>query len=226
MPNLDITKTNAAIDRLLEETQNPRHRFLLQAHHRHRFLEIAGRYDEIFAPEMMVETPVYHFQAGGINAKLDGQDVVKSLYRTWAETNQSIFYVENEQVAVADNFIASVVTAHQQVWGRTIWLNKALSVLPSFISERVLKKMLAARRWHADENAMYLYTTTVEMIWPHDDRGRLVGEDVWEPDPDRARLTNLDPKDVLTTKRAAEILTPLIKPLPSFDEAVLGRRVA
>jgi hypothetical protein len=226
MPNLDITKTNAAIDRLLEETQNPRHRFLLQTHHRHRFLEIAGRYDEIFAPEMMVETPVYHFQAGGIDAKLEGQDAVKSLYRTWAETNQSIFYVENEQVAVADNFIASAVTAHQQVWGRAIWMNKALSVLPRFISERVLKKMLTGKGWRAEENAMYLYTTTVEMIWPYDDRGRLIGEDVWEPDPDKAQLTKLNAKDVLTTKRAAEILNPLIQPLPSFDEAVLGRRVA
>ncbi len=162
MPNLDITKTNVAIDRLLEETQNPRHRFLLQAYYRHRFLEIAGRYDEIFAPDMMAKIPTYHFQANGIDAKLEGQDAVKSLYRTWAETNQSIFYVENEQVAVADNFIASVVTAHQQVWGRAIWMNKALSVLPSFISERVLKKMLTGRGWRADENAMYLYTTTVE----------------------------------------------------------------
>jgi len=28
---------------------------------------------------------------------------------------------------------------------------------------------------------MYLYKTVVEMIWPYDDQGRLVGEDVWEP---------------------------------------------
>jgi hypothetical protein len=29
-----------------------------------------------------------------------------------------------------------------------------------------------------------LYTNFLEMIWPYDDRGRLIGEDVWEPDPD------------------------------------------
>jgi hypothetical protein len=36
----------------------------------------------------------------------------------WADTNQSIFFAENEQVAVADNFVASTVTVHQQVWGK------------------------------------------------------------------------------------------------------------
>ena len=41
----DVRRTNDAIDRLLEVTTNPRHRFLLQAFYRHRFLEIAGRYD-------------------------------------------------------------------------------------------------------------------------------------------------------------------------------------
>jgi hypothetical protein len=33
---------------------------MLQAYYRHRFLEIAGRYDEIFVPEMTVEKSVYH----------------------------------------------------------------------------------------------------------------------------------------------------------------------
>ena len=42
----DITKTNRAIDALLTTTTKPRHRYLLQAYYRHRFLEIAGRYEE------------------------------------------------------------------------------------------------------------------------------------------------------------------------------------
>src|SRR3712207_7543329 len=87
---LDITKTNLAIERLLEVTENPRHRFLLQNFYRHRYLEISGRYEEIFVPEMTVEHPVYHFHAQGISTTLEGQEKVKSLYRTWAETNQCI----------------------------------------------------------------------------------------------------------------------------------------
>jgi hypothetical protein len=218
---LDITTMNVAIDKLLEVTENPRHRFLLQAFSRHRYLEVAGRYEEIFAPDMMSDNPAYHMYAG-TNANLEGQEQVKSLYRMWSETNQTIFYVENEEVAVADHFIATVTPVQQQVWGKAMTANKVLSHLPHAVSERVLLKLLNAKGLKADENAMYLYKTVVEMIWPYDDRGRLIGEDVWEPDPDKAELIKLDAADVLTTQQAGILLAPLIKPLPSFDEVVLG----
>ncbi len=54
-------------------------------------------------------------------------------------------------------------------------------------------------------------------------RGRLVREDVLEPDPSAAQITKLDPQDVLTTAQAAAKLAPFIKPLPNFDEYVLGK---
>jgi hypothetical protein len=73
---------------------------------------------------------------------------------------------------------------------------------------------------------MYLYTTFIEMIWPYDDRGRLIGEDVWEPDPDKADIVKLEPGDVLATAQARKLLDPLIKPLPPFEETVLSRRGA
>jgi hypothetical protein len=60
------------------------------------------------------------------------------------------------------------------------------------------------------------------MIWSYDDGGRLLGEDVWEPDPDQAEITKLDPADVLTTQEAARLLAPFIKPLPRFNETVTG----
>ena len=126
MARYDITKLNVAIDKLLAVTQNPRHRLLLQAYSRYRYLEVAGRYEEIFAPEMMSEHPVYHVHADQTNAKLEGQDAVKSLYRMWAQTNQSIFYTENEQVAVADNYIASVTIAHQQVAGGRVGIARGM----------------------------------------------------------------------------------------------------
>jgi hypothetical protein len=226
MPKYDVTKLNVGIDKLLAVTTNPRHRFLLQAYSRHRYLEVAGRYEEIFAPEMMAQNPCYHFEAEGMHARLEGQEAVKSLYRMWAETNQSIFYVENEQVAVADNFIASSADYHQQLWGTALTFNKVTSYLPGFISDRLLKRLLAKTNIKADENAMYLYSSHIHMVWPYDDRGRLVGEDVWEPDPDKATIVKIDPADVLTTSESAKALAPLIKPLPSFDEMVLGKKGA
>jgi hypothetical protein len=225
MAKYDVTKTNLAIDKLLQVTDNPRHRFLLQAFYRHRFLEIAGRYEEIFAPEMMSEKPAYHMHFGETNVGIEGQDRIKGLYHMWAETNQCIFYAEQEEVAVADHFVATVTSGLQQVSGKSLKQGKVLAHLPHAIGDRILKKALALDKgFKADDNDMFLYKFSgVEMVWPYDDRCRLVGEDVWEPEPEKGELIKLDPADVLTTAEAAKLLNPLIKPLPSFDEAVLGR---
>jgi len=203
MSKLDIRDLNVGIDRLMEVTTNPRHWFMLEAFYRHRFLELAGRYEEIFTPDMMVESPVYRFSYGGPPAKLVGRDAVMNQYATWARTNETIFYNENEQIAVADNFIASVA--------------------PVALQQLHAKGLIANGIDVDDENAYYLYKSyDIQMIWPYDDQCRLIGEDVCEPDPERAELIKLDPEDVLTTEQAAELLAPLIKPLPTFDEKVHG----
>jgi hypothetical protein len=87
-----------------------------------------------------------------------------------------------------------------------------------------VEKALEAKGHKADDNDIYLYKTVgQQMIWPYDDRGRLIGEDVYEPEPSKAELFKLDPADVLTTEESAKLLAPFIKPLPSFDEYVLGK---
>ena len=70
---------------------------------------------------------------------------------------------------------------------------------------------------------MCLYKNVYCMIRSYHDRGRLLGEDIWEPEPERAEITKLARADVLTTQEAARLLAPLIKPLPSFEELVLRR---
>lgn len=220
MAKHDVTKTNVAIEKLLEVTDNPRHRFLLMAFHRHRFLEISGRYEEIFAPDMMTDNPAYHFHYE-TDATLRGQDQVKSLYRMWAQTHQCIFYAESEEVAVADHFIATITSAYQQVSGKSLKQSKVISHLPNALAGRILKKALAAGDFKANDDDMYLYKMTAEMVWPYDDRCRLIGEDVWQPE--EGELTKLAASEVLTTEEAARLLKPLIKPLPSFDEVVLGK---
>jgi hypothetical protein len=74
MNHFDITQTNAAVERLIETTKNPRHLYLLHAYNRHRNLEMAGLFEEIFTPEMTVENPVYHFNVLGATFTLDGAE--------------------------------------------------------------------------------------------------------------------------------------------------------
>jgi hypothetical protein len=198
--DLDITKTNVAVTELIERTENPRHRYLLEAYDRHRNLEHAGRFEEIFTPEMTVERPVYRFNMiGQPPIVLEGREQVEPVYSLWAETNQSIFYNESETVAVGDWMVVSTMVGYQQTLGAA----------------------LAAGGVDADEDAMYLVRGRVAMLWPYDERARLVGENVWEYDAGEHDLIKLDPDDVLSTERAAELLAPLITPLPPFDDSLL-----
>ena len=198
---LDITRTNAAVQELIEVTENPRHRYLLQAYDRHRNLEHAGRFEEIFDPEMTVEHPVYRFNMKGQPPMtLDGREQVEPLYRYWAETNQSVFYNEQESVAVGDFLVVSTMVGYQQVLG---------------------SDLAVAGNPDVDPEAMYLLRGRVAMVWPYDERGRLIGENVWEYDDSEHELIRLNPDEVLTTERSRELLDPQIKPLPAFDDSML-----
>ena len=199
MRRFDITEANAAVERLIETTENPRHLFLLHAYNRHRYLEMAGRYKEIFEPEMTVEHPVYHFNVSGMNVTLDGREEVEAVYGEWTRTGQCIFYSGgDERLAVGDNMICSTGTLLQQTPG----------------------EVLAATRADVDPDATYLVGGVEHMIWPYDDRGRLIGEDVWEPDESKHEVIKLDPAEVLTPQESGRLLEPFIKPLPAFDSLV------
>lgn len=205
MAKLDITRTNDAVTRLLEVTENPRHRFMLLTYYRHRYLEMAGRYEEIFAADMMAENPVYHFHALGLTTRLEGQDQVKAVYTQWANTGECVFYTDDEQLAIGDTMICSIFTVYQPKPGA----------------------VLRAAGYEVDDpDATYLYKAVEEMLWPFDERGRVAGEDVWELDADRVEITKMDPADIITVEEARRLLDPYIEPLPSFDEIVLGREPA
>lgn len=200
--HLDITRQNVAVEKVLAHTDNPRHRYLLQAYLRHRYLESAGRWEEILDPELTVEHPYYRFDvAGSPPFALDGRDQVAALYRHWTDTDQCIFYVEGESVAVGDHLVV----------GRGIGYHQTLG------SE------LAAAGADVDPGAMYLSKSQICMVWSYDDRCRLISEDVWEFDTAEKAMLQLDPADVLTARRARQLLDPYIKPLPPFDDSLLPR---
>ncbi|ULE31813.1 hypothetical protein [Mycobacterium sp. IDR2000157661] len=195
MKRFDITQTNRAVERLIETTDNPRHRYLLHAYNRHRYLEMAGRYQEIFAPDMTVEDPVYHFTMLGKTLTLEGAEAVKAVYHEWSASAQCIFYAEDEKLAVSDHMIVSTALIYQQTPGH----------------------VLAAEGVAVDPDDYYLVKTAEHMIWPYDDRGRLIGEDVWEYDDTVREIIPLHPADVLNAEQSAKLLDPLIKPLPSHN---------
>jgi hypothetical protein len=91
---------------------------------------------------------------------LDGAEAVQAVYSEWTRTDQCVFYTDDEKLAVSDHMIVSTSTMYQQTLG----------------------SVLAAEGAPVDPDAMYLVKIAEHMIWPYDDTGRLVGEDVWEYD--------------------------------------------
>jgi hypothetical protein len=86
--------------------------------------------------------------------------------------------------------------------------------------QQTLGSALAAAGIDADPDAMYLLRGRVAMVWPYDERCRLIGENVWEYEEADHALIKLAPDEVLTTKRAAALLEPHLAPLPPFDDTL------
>jgi hypothetical protein len=124
-----------------------------------------------------------------------GAEAVKAVYREWTGTAQCVFYVGDEKLAVSGTMIVSTSTMYQQTPGR----------------------VLAADGAAVDPDATYLIKSAEHMIWPYDDQGRLIGEDVWEYDESLREIIPLDASEVLTVEQSGRLLAPLIKPLPAHN---------
>jgi hypothetical protein len=107
--------TDQAVRDLIAKTDDPRHRILLMGYDRYRNLEMTGRYEEIFGPDMMGPRPAYQIHACGLRVGLEEQEDIKDLYRLWAATNESILYTEKESLGVTKQFVSSLAAVHHQV---------------------------------------------------------------------------------------------------------------
>jgi len=184
---LDITMLTRAADGLLERVDNPRHRRLLENYRRHALLEVTGRWEQIFAPDMTVEHPVYYLNINRTSVTLDGHEQVIAFYRTLTDTESNVIVLEDEQLAVADWGLASEATFNSYVRGH---------VIPD-----------------GDPDRHYRVRQRIAMHSPYDDRGRLIGEHVYEH-ADHLEVIEVPEQEFITLAEAREKLDPLIRPLP------------
>ncbi|MDN3352010.1 hypothetical protein [Actinomadura sp. DC4] len=188
MQKLDITMLTRAADGLLEHAESPRHRQLLENYRRHALLEVTGRWTQIFAEDMTVEHPVYYLNINRTSVTLDGFEEVVAFYRTLTDTESNVIVLEDEQLAVADWGIASESMFNTYVRG---------NVIPD-----------------GDPELHYVVRQRIAMHWPYDERGRLIGEHVYEH-ADHLEVIEVPEWEFITLDEAREKLDPLIRPLPS-----------
>ena len=166
--------------RLLERTTNPLHRAILLNFWRHVHLEGAGEYEQIVAPDMMVEQPVYRVAWGARPAVIEGKAGVLSFYNSVGET---VLWHSDDRLAVADWGICDEITFHQLARGAD----------------------LAAVGYEIERpDGLYHVSSRQAFIWPYDERARLAGEHLYE-DKTSLRIEAVSPAEAITPARVREI---------------------
>jgi hypothetical protein len=165
---------------LLDQTAKPLHRAMLLNFWRHVHLEGSGQFDDIVAPDMMVDHPVYRVTWGASPAVIEGKDGVLAFYNSVGE---AVLWHSDDRLAVADWGICDELTFHQLAAGRDL---------------RALGYDVG------DPQALYHVSSRQAFIWPYDDQARLAGENLYE-DKTSLRIEEVDPAEATTPTRVREI---------------------
>lgn len=191
---LDPLSCRKASTELLEKTENPRHRAILENYLLHASCEVAGYWPYIFDVEMTVPEPIYHFRGGPYASTLTGREAVMGFYEQNAVAGSNVMFSEHERLAVADWGISGDMLLHQLVPG----------------------SMLAGMGENVDDqDATYVISVQAMQLWPYNEDGLLEGENVYI-DWDNRTVTKLDPSDVVTAAQARAALDPFI---PEFAKS-------
>ncbi|WP_330319020.1 hypothetical protein [Streptomyces platensis] len=184
----------AGLEKQIAQTDNPRHRAILKNYRLHALLEVSGRYEELLAPSMTVEQPHYRIHEGGKSLILDGMAEVVRFYRSLIEANAQVMWVGKQDIAVNDHGFSGELEFFEFVPG-------------AMLGETA---MFSSMRAGDDPGDVYLAKRTLAFYWPYDERCRLIGEHVYEDSASR-EFTRVDPADVISPARAAELLAPEIE---------------
>ena len=188
----EFTTMFAGLEKQIANTDNPHHRAILKNYRLHGLLEVAGRYEELLAPDKTVEEPHYRLHEGGQSIILDGMAQVRGFYEALTAANAIVMWVAEQDIAVNDHGFS----------GETVF--KAFVPAP-MLGESAFSNITAG----SDAPEMFLLTRTLAFVWPYDERARLIGEHVYEDTASRV-ITQPDPADIITAARATELLNPEI----------------
>jgi hypothetical protein len=166
--------------KLLDQTENPRHRAILLNWWRHVHLEGSGQYDKIVAPDMTVEHPVYRVSSGDDRVVIDGREAVLTFYNSvW---DASLWH-SDDRMAVADWGLGFEITLHMLASG---------SILRGIGYDT------------DDPDGTYHLFSRQAYIWPYDERALLIGEHQYE-DKSTVRIERVDPAQCPTPARMREV---------------------
>ncbi|MET9972758.1 hypothetical protein ABZZ80_44605 [Streptomyces sp. NPDC006356] len=143
-------------------------------------LEGSGQFDNIVAPDMMVDHPVYRVTWGANPTVIEGKEGVLGFYNSVSE---AVLWNSDDRIAVADWGVADELTFHQIARGADL---------------------LALGYEVPDPAGLYHASSRQVFLWPYDERGRLAGEHLYE-DPTSLQVEEIDPGEAITPALVREI---------------------
>lgn len=181
------------IQRTAEEEDDPDRSKILWNYLHHGAFELAGDWERIFTPEMIVDDPHYEMRAGQEEPLvLDGQEAVKEFYSLVEDEHLMLVDDGNHQLFVNDDGMAEFATTVEFTTGRAI-LDEGTD------------------KWHYNEtdindpDATYVKTCRHGQFWPYDEDRRLIGEMVYQVTPFDVEKAASDevptPEDVATVAK-------------------------
>ena len=156
-------------------TENPRHKALLQEVANHMEAEIQGQLEPLMAT--LTPEPEYHFwHVGPENMVLQGHDAVAGFYSNMFTTGGQQFHVVLDRIIVDDG---GVITEGQV---RQVYKSSALAEMGvTEIDGQAI-----------DSHELWLSNTQLITVWPADANAKLVGEDIYFGENPMATLTPID----------------------------------
>ena len=168
------------VEELLQRTENPLHRAILENFRRHVHLEGSGQFDKIIAPDMTVDNPVYRVSWGDHPALIEGKEGVVGFYNSVTE---AVLWNSDDLIAVNDWGIADELTFNQLIKGSDLQNLGYTAESP---------------------DTYYHLRSRQAFIWPYNEKALLKGENLYE-DKTSVEITQVDESELITPQRVAEI---------------------
>ncbi len=151
---IDQQRALAVMQERIDRTENVRHRKMLETVRAHLAAEVAASLDALMAT--LVADPQYHLWGNGVDGGPKGADAVRSYYAQLVEDKRGYLEFDIDRIVCDDD---TVVT---EGWYKA--LNRgAVARKMGFVVD--------------DDDAHYLVTRRIVLVWPFNAAGEMLGED-------------------------------------------------
>jgi hypothetical protein len=172
-PRFDPDSSWAPLEKRIAEEDDPQRRALLEEVRNHMKSEIQGRFDELM--DTLTAEPQYHLWGVGEENGPKGREAVSTFYKNMFAGGGNRFHFDIRRIVVDRDCVVTEGAMIQPMAGAIV----------------VASGVEAVDGEPVDTGAEYLAEWQLLTVWPADDAGKLIGEDIYFGSPPMQKLRRL-----------------------------------